>query len=477
MPVVRSHWPVVGPGGVVSFTANGGTLVFVHPTDPALARVQVGIDAAVVADHHVTIRSTLSDGQVQLSRFHVPPTIAGLSRLGERLSVFPGVVAVAEPTSMTWLGLHVALQRAGCDLSLVGTRHSARLRGAISGKLKSDVIDADVLSLASDVFALSPLDPPLPAELALRRAVVRRGKLVIDGNRARRRLISLARWAFPDVWTAFAGSWPTAIAVLTRWPDLRALAAARRSSVTAVVAAHTRGVPGVAERAGAIRVAAAAWVEFWDGRLDLEALAWETAEHLRDITIASEQIQRATTQAQRYWAGLYGDDPLLLSLPGMGPMTAPTIRAFLGDGTRFVSAKAAASYAGLTPSTWSSGTVVQPSRAITKEGPAVLRLAFYQAANGARRVDPQLAAYYQHLMVERGHCHTQATVAVARKLVERTWTVLTRGQPYQFRDATGQAVTRIVAKDQARHDHAVPDDVRARARARSAATHRSKLTK
>ena len=168
--------------------------------------------------------------------------------------MFPGVVAVAEPTSMTWLGLHVALQRAGCDLSLVGTRHSARLRGAISGKLKSDVIDADVLSLASDVFALSPLDPPLPAELALRRAVVRRGKLVIDGNRARRRLISLARWAFPDVWTAFAGSWPTAIAVLTRWPDLRALAAARRSSVTAVVAAHTRGVPGVAERAGAVVV-------------------------------------------------------------------------------------------------------------------------------------------------------------------------------------------------------------------------------
>ncbi|NLD75197.1 MAG: hypothetical protein GX643_00880, partial [Acidimicrobiales bacterium] len=53
----------------------------------------------------------------------------------------------------------------------------------------------------------------------------------------------------------------------------------------------------------------------------------------------------------------------------------------------------------------------------------------------------------------------------------------TRGQPYQFRDATGQAVTRTVAKDQARHDHAVPDDVRARARARSAATHRSKLTK
>ncbi|MDO5740429.1 MAG: transposase [Ornithinimicrobium sp.] len=72
-------------------------------------------------------------------------------------------------------------------------------------------------------------------------------------------------------------------------------------------------------------------------------------------------------------------------MPGMGTMTAPTVRAFLGDGSRLVTAKAAAPYVGVTPSTWSSGTVTQPSRAITKEGPAVLRLAFYQAATPGTR--------------------------------------------------------------------------------------------
>ena len=447
-----------------------------HPGADGVVRVQVGIDAAVVANHQVTIRETTRDGQVQLSRFHAPPTIAGLTRLGERLAAYPHVVAVAEPTSMTWLGLHVALQDAGCDLALVGTRHAARLRGAISGKNKSDVIDADVLAMAGDVFTLSPLRPPTPPQLALRRAVVRRGKLVIDGNRSRRRLISLARWAFPDVWQEFGGSWPTAVAVLTRWPDLTALASARRSSVTNVVAAHTRGVPDVDARAERLRAAAARTAAFWDGHLDLQALAWETSEHLRDIALAAEQIERATAQAHHYWAALYGDDSLLLSVPGMGPMTAPTIRAFFADASAFPSAKAAAAYVGLTPSTWSSGTVVQPSRAITKEGPAVLRLACYQAAGGARRVDPQLAAYYRHLMVERGHCHTQATVAVARKLVERTWTVLTRGQPFEYRDLDGTPLTRAAAKDAA-HSLAVPKTVRARARARSAATHRSKLTK
>ena len=54
----------------------------------------------------------------------------------------------------------------------------------------------------------------------------------------------------------------------------------------------------------------------------------------------------------------------------------------------------------------------------------MLRLAFFQAANAARRQDPQLASFYHQLMTQQGHCHTQACVAVARKLVERTWTVL-----------------------------------------------------
>ena len=69
----------------------------------------------------------------------------------------------------------------------------------------------------------------------------------------------------------------------------------------------------------------------------------------------------------------------------------------------------------------------------------MLRLAFFQAANAARRHDPQLAGFYHRLMTEHGHCHTQACVAVARKLVERTWTVLTRGTPYQLRDARRSA--------------------------------------
>ena len=57
-PGVTGRW--TGRGRVVQ--PNGGTLVSIHSTDPVVARVQIGIDAAVVADHHVTIRSTMTDG-------------------------------------------------------------------------------------------------------------------------------------------------------------------------------------------------------------------------------------------------------------------------------------------------------------------------------------------------------------------------------------------------------------------------------
>jgi hypothetical protein len=159
------------------------------------------------------------------------------------------------------------------------------------------------------------------------------------------------------------------------------------------------------------------------------------------------------------------------------PVIAPTVRAFLGDGAGFDSARAAASYVGIVPSNWSSGTVDQASRAITKDGPAALRLAFYQAANAARSSDPQLACFYHRLMTEHGHCQTQANVAVARKVVERTWTVLTPQTGYQLLDTDNQPITRRAAKVLIAERYTVDDNTRARTRAHSAATHRAGLTR
>lgn len=58
------------------------------------------------------MREYRADGRVQPTRFHLSPTLAGLTQLRQRLTPYPGVVAVAEPTSMTRLGLSIALGQA-----------------------------------------------------------------------------------------------------------------------------------------------------------------------------------------------------------------------------------------------------------------------------------------------------------------------------------------------------------------------------
>ncbi len=127
--------------------------------------VAVGIDAAVVANHHVVVRQPEAGRPgVVIEDFVVPPTVAGMERLTKRLASWPGAVAVAEPTSMTWLPLSIALGNAGVELALVGNRHSARLRSALAGKNKSDPIDAAVLSRAGEFFELSPARVPAATE-------------------------------------------------------------------------------------------------------------------------------------------------------------------------------------------------------------------------------------------------------------------------------------------------------------------------
>jgi hypothetical protein len=299
-----------------------------------------------------------------------------------------------------------------------------------------------------------------PMVLALRRALGRRHKLTVDAHRAECRLWSIASWAFPDVWRACGGH-TLAQPVLRRWPELGALARARTASIAEVVAVHSRD-RDPRRRAERIRDAAGGWLAFWHDRVDLDVLAWEVAELLADIDVADDNHHRATVKAVELWHANWPDD-VLTTIPGIGPISASATRAWWGDGRQLASAKAAASFIGLNPSNWESGLTASPSRKITKEGPPALRLAYYQAANIARRHDPGLAAHYRTLMVERRHNHISANCAVARKLAGRTWAVLQTGQPYVLRDLDGNPIDWHTATEIA-NTLAVPDANRRRAR-------------
>ena len=97
---------------------------------------------------------------------------------------------------------------------------------------------------------------------------------------------------------------------------------------------------------------------------------------------------------------------------------------------------------------------------MSKAGPARVKRALYQAAEYARRWDPQLAALYFRQMVDYGKTHKQAMGAVMSHLGARVYTVLKEQRAYQVRDHDGQPMTRIQAGRLIRERFRVPEEVR-----------------
>jgi len=112
---------------------------------------------------------------------------------------------------------------------------------------------------------------------------------------------------------------------------------------------------------------------------------------------------------------------VLTQLPGVGPFTALVILAEVGDVSRFASARKLASWAGLTPTVRGSDRVAHYGH-ISKQGPAHLRWVLCEAAQTAKR-SPEFAGTFQAIAGRRGK--KIATTAVARKLLTRSWHLLT----------------------------------------------------
>ena len=113
----------------------------------------------------------------------------------------------------------------------------------------------------------------------------------------------------------------------------------------------------------------------------------------------------------------------LQSVPGVGPIIALTAVAVFSDVDRFVSAKHAASYAGLVPSTHQSGDRDAHGR-ITRRGSTELRAMLCEAAHHACLPSHPLNPYFRSLCVRRGY--KMAVVAVAHRLCRILWAMLKR---------------------------------------------------
>jgi transposase len=112
---------------------------------------------------------------------------------------------------------------------------------------------------------------------------------------------------------------------------------------------------------------------------------------------------------------------LLMTQPGVGPITSMAFVLTMGDVSRFKRGKQVASYLGLIPREYSSGGH-QRLGSISKQGNSFLRMLLVEAAQSVVRYDESFRNEYLH------RCHGKpkgvAKVAAARKLAIRLYWML-----------------------------------------------------
>ena len=144
----------------------------------------------------------------------------------------------------------------------------------------------------------------------------------------------------------------------------------------------------------------------------------EVALRLIDqINVQLEPLDRELRQIASCWPGAKA----LQAHYGIGPLTAVAFLAELGDAGRFSSSRKAVRYAGLDITVSQSDSKRAPGR-LSRQGPATLRWAAYEAAQAARHPRSPDRDYYLQASDRLGG--NRACLALARKLVQRAYHTL-----------------------------------------------------
>ena len=121
----------------------------------------------------------------------------------------------------------------------------------------------------------------------------------------------------------------------------------------------------------------------------------------------------------------------LMSIPGVGPELALAFIAYIGDASRFSKASQVSNYVGLVPRVDISGETIKYGH-ITKKGCKQIRRVAVQAAWALVRSiwGGALQKKYYEISERRGK--GVAIVAIARRLIELMWTIVTKKSYYWY---------------------------------------------
>jgi transposase len=165
----------------------------------------------------------------------------------------------------------------------------------------------------------------------------------------------------------------------------------------------------------------------------------EIPDSIRELLLLNHENLQVFQQQQKWLLKKLQSHPdimervqRLMTIPGVGPVTALTWVLEVGEPERFSRVKAAVSYCGLCSAQIESAGITKRAP-ISKQRNKHLQTILIEAAKLAPKYNPQLAAVHKREL-ERGKNKNQATIAVARKLVAYMLCVDKSGEDFELRE-------------------------------------------
>jgi transposase len=394
----------------------------------ASIRTVVGIDIA--KRRHVACALDAPTGAVRQRTKTIEATAEGYRELCRWLASWGAsetILIGVEATGCLWEPLYDALTHAGYQVVVLNPRQTSAWAASLGLRAKTDGLDAQTLARGLVAgYARASVVPPETVQ-ALRELTRARRDLVQTRTATRQRLLDELVLVFPELPDHTPGrcdlATPALLHLLGQYGSAQALAAAPVTAVVALLTAQSNGRWGetqatalqdLARRSAASTRAVAA----------RGVVVRTFARHLLELQQHIADLETALADA------LQDDEPgqRLRQIPGIGQIHAATIRAELGDVTRFAHVDQVIAYAGLEPRTRQSGAF-EGQRKLSKRGPGALRHALYLAAVVATRYRDEWRERY-HRLLDRGRAKKEALTILSRAMLKTVYHLLVTGDVY-----------------------------------------------
>ncbi|MFJ3027198.1 IS110 family transposase [Streptomyces tendae] len=385
--------------------------------------VFLGLDVGK-GEHHAT--ALTAAGKKAFDR-RLPNSEPKLREVFAKLQAKHGrvLVIVDQPASIGALPLAVA-RAMGCEVGYLPGLTMRRIADLYPGEAKTDARDAFVIADAArsmpHTLRSIELDDERVAELEM--LVGFDDDLVAEANRLSNRLRGLFTQVHPHLERVLGPRMqhPAVLTLLERFGSPSQIRRAGRRKITNLI------------RPKAPRMAARLTEDIFTA-LDEQTVTVPGTDAAALIVPSMARSLAAVLDQRRLLENrleeLLEAHPLsavLTSMPGVGVRTAARFLIDIGDGSKFPSAAHLAAYAGLAPTTRSSGSSIRGEQQ-SRRGNKQLKRAFFLSAFAALS-DPASRTYYDKKIKEGKH-HTQALLCLARRRADVLFAMLRDGTFYQ----------------------------------------------